>query len=128
MPGAEERVELKLKLPDELQCWQCIIQWTYVAGNNWGEGPQMADFVTAACLNSPIGGLLGCGPQETFRGCADVCIGPRCPKEAEVCSIARPFDGNSSLPTSTTTPPPPTSPTVTTVTPPPVVSPIPFYE
>ena len=32
MPGAEERVELKLKLPDELQCWQCIIQWTYVAG------------------------------------------------------------------------------------------------
>ena len=26
------RVELKLKLPDGLECWQCIIQWTYVAG------------------------------------------------------------------------------------------------
>ena len=22
-------------------------------------------------------GKMGCGPQETFRGCADICIGPR---------------------------------------------------
>lgn len=26
------RVQLQLKLPDGLHCWQCIIQWTYVAG------------------------------------------------------------------------------------------------
>ena len=26
------RYELQLKLPDGLECWQCIIQWTYVAG------------------------------------------------------------------------------------------------
>ena len=26
------RVRLQVKLPDALECWQCIIQWTYVAG------------------------------------------------------------------------------------------------
>ena len=36
----------------------------------------MADYATEDCLNTP-GGKLGCGPQETFRGCADVCIGPK---------------------------------------------------
>jgi hypothetical protein len=23
---------------DGLTCWQCILQWTYVVGNNWGRG------------------------------------------------------------------------------------------
>lgn len=95
------RVRLQVKLPDGLECWQCIIQWTYVAGkksphehtylkktnihailfvnisgNNWGIGAQTADISSPDCLNNPLG-KLGCGPQETFRGCADVCIGPR---------------------------------------------------
>ena len=26
------RVRLQVKLPDGLECWQCIIQWSYVAG------------------------------------------------------------------------------------------------
>jgi len=52
------------KLPMDLTCKQCIIQFTYVAGNNWGK---CADGITAA---------VGCGPQETFRGCADVEIVP----------------------------------------------------
>ena len=36
----------------------------FFQGNNWGK---CADGITAA---------VGCGPQETFRGCADVEIVP----------------------------------------------------
>ena len=98
------RVQLGVKLPDGLECWQCIIQWTYVAGknkkglldtlkivhqkgliylqhhnisgNNWGIGNQTAEINSPDCVTDTVG-KLGCGPQETFRGCADVCIGPR---------------------------------------------------
>jgi len=51
---------LTLALPD-VECSQCIIQWTYIAGNNWGVCPDGK-------------GRLGCGPQEHFRTCADVTI------------------------------------------------------
>ncbi len=37
------------------------MQWTYTCGNNWG-----------FCADGS--GALGCGPQETFRACADVAI------------------------------------------------------
>jgi len=50
-----------LRLPDGVRCNHCIIQWNYRAGNNWGQ-----------CKDGT--GRLGCGPQETFRGCADVSI------------------------------------------------------
>ena len=42
---------------------QCLLflQWTYVAGNNWGN-----------CPDGSSG--LGCGPQEHFRSCADIQI------------------------------------------------------
>ena len=63
----------RLKLPDGITCWQCILQWTYVTGNSWGAGPQMADMWTDDCLTTS--GKKGCGDQETFRGCADICIG-----------------------------------------------------
>ena len=26
------RIELEIKLPDGLECWQCILQWTWVTG------------------------------------------------------------------------------------------------
>jgi len=62
LPFRETKVyELKYKLPTGLTCSQCVIQWRYVAGNNWnwcGDGT----------------GALGCGPQENFRGCSDVAI------------------------------------------------------
>ena len=48
---------------------------------------------------------LGCGPQETFRGCADVCIGQKCPRNP--CTLARPFD-NSTIEEPITTPKPST--------------------
>ena len=56
-----------------LSCSQCILQWTYTAGNNWG-----------VCSNGT--GELGCGPQETFRGCADIRI---------VDSDSAPLDNNN---------------------------------
>ena len=56
--------------------WHATVIYDCTLGNNWGIGAQMADFATEDCLNTP-NGKLGCGPQETFRGCADICIGPK---------------------------------------------------
>jgi hypothetical protein len=69
---------MTIKLPDGLTCSQCILQMTYTTGNNWGAGPQSAEVQTEACTRDRTG-RLGCGPQETFRGCADICIGASCP-------------------------------------------------
>ena len=52
-----------VRLPPQVTCAQCILQWTYVAGNNWG-----------TCDNGT--GAIGCGPQENFRSCADIEIVP----------------------------------------------------
>lgn len=54
-------VTMYIKLPDGVTCDQCIIQWTWIAANNWG-----------SCHNGARG--IGCGPQETFRSCADVSV------------------------------------------------------
>lgn len=43
-----------------------MLQWRYIAGNNWG----MCDDGT---------GAVGCGPQEEFRACADITIGDHAP-------------------------------------------------
>jgi len=53
--------EMKLKLPPNVTCERCVLQWNYVAGNNWG-----------VCADGV--GATGCGPQETFRNCADIAI------------------------------------------------------
>ncbi|KAK0080469.1 hypothetical protein PV325_013900 [Microctonus aethiopoides] len=61
-PGVGNKIfETFYKLPDDLNCEQCVFQWRYIAGNNWGE-----------CGNGT--GAVGCGPQEEFRGCADIAI------------------------------------------------------
>lgn len=39
-----------------------MLQWRYIAGNNWG-----------MCEDGT--GAVGCGPQEEFRACADISIG-----------------------------------------------------
>ncbi|KAH8359862.1 hypothetical protein KR093_009247, partial [Drosophila rubida] len=52
--------EIKAKLP-EILCNQCVLQWRYIAGNNWG----MCD---------DGNGAVGCGPQEEFRSCSDIAI------------------------------------------------------
>ncbi|RWS19962.1 hypothetical protein B4U80_05555, partial [Leptotrombidium deliense] len=50
---------VSIKLPENLLCERCVLQWTYVTGNNWGR-----------CENGST--QIGCGVQETFRNCADI--------------------------------------------------------
>ena len=52
-PGTGSHSTL-VRLPAGLSCEHCVLQWTYVAGNNWGD-----------CDDGTSG--LGCGPQEHFR-------------------------------------------------------------
>lgn len=52
---------ITLKLPEDFTCKHCVLRWTYNTANNWGW-----------CDDGK--GRLGCGPQETFRNCADVAI------------------------------------------------------
>lgn len=58
-------VTLLLRLPIGLTCAQCVLQWKYNAGNNWGVDPSTGQ------------GCLGCGPQEQFYACADIAITPK---------------------------------------------------
>lgn len=51
----------KAQLPAGLVCHRCVLQWTWKSANSWG-----------TCTNGTQG--LGCGPQETFRNCADIRI------------------------------------------------------
>merc|ERR1712107_20230 len=55
------RITRKALLPARLTCSRCVMQWTWRSANSWGN-----------CKNGTSG--LGCGPQETFRNCADVRI------------------------------------------------------
>ncbi|XP_030755205.1 uncharacterized protein LOC115881729 [Sitophilus oryzae] len=62
--------EIKYRLPKRT-CKHCLLQWRYIAGNNWG--------------NCPNGtGAVGCGPQEEFRACADITISGKATDEAMV--------------------------------------------
>ncbi|KAE8743586.1 hypothetical protein FOCC_FOCC010833 [Frankliniella occidentalis] len=61
-PGPGNKVfASKYRLPPQFTCKHCVLQWRYIAGNNWG-----------MCANGT--GAVGCGPQEEFRACADVVI------------------------------------------------------
>ena len=59
--AVEEKIEHTLLLPYGLKCERCVLRWHYTAGNSWG---QCEDGTSAD----------GCGPQETFRSCADIAI------------------------------------------------------
>ncbi|KAK7476987.1 hypothetical protein BaRGS_00031763, partial [Batillaria attramentaria] len=77
--GQTGYVDLKLKLPAGLTCSQCVLQWKYHGGNNWGFDRDTG----RSCL--------GCGDQEEFYGCSDIAIsGSSAP--------------NTSYPTITTSP------------------------
>ncbi|KAF2894295.1 hypothetical protein ILUMI_11887, partial [Ignelater luminosus] len=53
--------QMKYRLP-KISCTRCVLQWRYIAENNWGTCPNGTEQV-------------GCGPQEEFRACADITIG-----------------------------------------------------
>nr|XP_031845677.1 uncharacterized protein LOC116432652 [Nomia melanderi] len=63
VPVSSSQMEFNIgvRLPSDVACEQCVLRWTYTAGNNWGS---CGDGTSAA----------GCGPQETFKNCADVAI------------------------------------------------------
>ena len=56
-------IKVYLKLPVNLKCKNCVLQWKYNAGNSWGTDPASGH------------GCMGCGNQEQFYGCADIAIG-----------------------------------------------------
>nr|XP_039266276.1 uncharacterized protein LOC120341781 [Styela clava] len=60
--GSSQYFDVTLKLPEEIECDQCVLQWKYKAGNTWN-----CDSDGECCS--------GCGPQEEFYGCADIAIG-----------------------------------------------------
>lgn len=53
-----QEYKVKIRMPN-IKCNRAVLQWTYVAGNNWGY-----------CEDGS--GKLGCGPQEHFRTCSDI--------------------------------------------------------
>ncbi|KAJ8715291.1 hypothetical protein PYW08_005272 [Mythimna loreyi] len=53
--------EVKYRIPSNVVCDHCVLQWKYTAGNNWG-----------TCKNGTQG--LGCGNQENFFSCSDITI------------------------------------------------------
>lgn len=68
-------IKLKLQLPPNLTCKQCVLRWKWVCGNRWG-----CETDGKCCV--------GCGvEQEHFYGCSDIAILP---------------NGNVPLPTTTT--------------------------
>jgi len=65
-------VQTKLRLPEGVQCEQCVIQWLYNAGNKWGYDP----------TTKQRG--LGFGAQEQFLGCSDIAINDKAPVIEEI--------------------------------------------
>ncbi|XP_060082704.1 uncharacterized protein LOC132561995 [Ylistrum balloti] len=57
--------DIKMRLPYDVACSQCVLQWRYRTGNRWGCTGN--DFKTGPCG-------LGFGPQEEFYACADIAI------------------------------------------------------
>uniref|UniRef100_A0A2H1VW77 SFRICE_001188 n=1 Tax=Spodoptera frugiperda TaxID=7108 RepID=A0A2H1VW77_SPOFR len=53
--------DVNYRLPADVVCDHCVLQWKYTAGNNWG-----------FCGDGT--GALGCGNQENFFSCSDISI------------------------------------------------------
>ncbi|XP_020914504.1 uncharacterized protein LOC110252082, partial [Exaiptasia diaphana] len=85
---------IKLRLPADLTCRQCVLQWWWKVGNSWG----------CEMVNGKKKCGLGYGPQETFVNCADIQIGD---------------GGGLPPPTPTGVPPPPPPPAQEPPQPPP---------
>lgn len=58
--GKSHLITMKIKLPHNLSCRKCVLQWKYNAGNSWG------------CDDTGCG--IGFGQQEQFYNCADISI------------------------------------------------------
>jgi len=91
--------DLQVELPQDYECKQCLLQWTWRVANNWG-----------TCEDGS--GAIGCGKQEHFRACADVSItreGDEKPSTEQSTSTTTttttvPNESTSALETTTTRP------------------------
>lgn len=52
---------IQVKLPKDKKCDRCILRWHWKSANNWGQ-----------CADGSH--QVGCGPQETYRNCADIAV------------------------------------------------------
>jgi len=97
-PAGKGIFSYQVKLPQGVTCEQCVIQWHYNGGQNWG-----CDADTGKCCE-------GCGPQETFWGCSDVAItggGPNPPTIPPIPETTTVPDGPVTLEPTTTAGPKP---------------------
>jgi hypothetical protein len=78
-------LKFKLQLPRSLTCKNCVFQWKYHTGSNWGHDEDSGK----SCV--------GCGPQEEFYGCSDIKI-----TKGNSSSIRRRFKSKTTTTTSTT--------------------------
>lgn len=58
--GPGKRI-IQVKLPKDRTCDKCVLRWHWKSGNNWGR-----------CADGSH--QVGCGPQETYRNCADIAV------------------------------------------------------
>ena len=77
------KFKTKVKLPDDLSCNNCVLQWWWKVGNSWG------------CDKSGCG--IGRGNQETFVNCADIKI-----DASSVVSTQQPVSGTQPSPVPNT--------------------------
>lgn len=88
--------DLQVDLPQDYECQQCVLQWTWRAANNWG-----------TCEDGS--GAIGCGRQEHFRACADINITkegeekPSTEHPTTTSTTTLPEESTSALETTTTT-------------------------
>jgi len=88
--------DLQVDLPQDYECQQCVLQWTWRAANNWG-----------TCEDGS--GAVGCGRQEHFRACADINITkegeekPSTEHPTTTSTTTLPEESTSALETTTTT-------------------------
>jgi len=82
--------DMQIRLPNDLECDHCVLQWRYHTGNSWG---------TDADGNSGI----GLGLQEEFYGCADIeIISTSNPTSPQFSSTTSPSTTNSVISTIST--------------------------
>jgi len=63
-------IETTAQLPSDIRCEQCTLRLHYRGAQNWGDCDD-----SASCDCDPTGtGGMGCGPQQTFRSCADISV------------------------------------------------------
>ncbi|XP_033761235.1 uncharacterized protein LOC117343020 [Pecten maximus] len=96
--------DIKMRLPYDVTCSQCVLQWRYRSGNRWGCTGN--DFTRGSCG-------LGRGPQEEFYACSDIAI---LESGTDDNAIPSPTTHYPNVPTSLTTKAPPVQTTRTVQT------------